>query len=107
MTLINGNSSSDTYSYADEYCSTIEEVILPKEKKTHKIKTFALTHVGNYVVSTIQKYDDWYETQIILNSVFEENKIGYYVKKSNNSKTALNQHIEAIWHVNHSCREGL
>ena len=108
MTLVNDHSTSCSDSYDIDYSYTIDKVVIPKEKLiNNKIKNFALTKVGKYSVSTIRKSDNWYETQIWCNSHEDSEKIGYYVKKSNNSKLALNQHIEAIWHIHHSCREGL
>jgi len=107
MTLISENSNSIKHSYKSDCETTIEEVLIPIDRKIYKIKTFASTHIGNYEVKTIRKADDWYETMIISNSAFDDLGIGYYFKKSVTTKLALDCHIESIWHVHHSCREGV
>lgn len=93
--------------YEESWTSTIEEVKIPEDNEIIKIKTVASTNIGNYVVKTLCKADDWYETFIISNSHLDDLHIGYYLKKSTTRKSALDSHIEAIWHIHHSCREGI
>lgn len=70
--------------------------------------TFAHTHIGDYNIATIRLDYDTFETSIWCPNIKLQDylKIGHYVKVTNDKRTALQQHIQAIWHVQNSNREG-